>query len=77
MEKNADEITTLDCTDTGKTLKQFSSLDVLGSIGTLRYYAGCAEKVLGTTSFNIAGTFVYTRREPIGVCGQIIPWNYQ
>ena len=76
METNAEEITTLECADTGKTLKQCSALDVPGSIGTLRYYAGWADKVLGTTSFNIPGTFAYTRREPIGVCGQIIPWNF-
>ena len=76
IEKNAEEITALECADTGKTLKQCSSLDVPGSIGTLRYYAGWADKVLGTTSFNVPGTFAYTRREPIGVCGQIIPWNF-
>ena len=76
MEKNAEEIATLECADTGKTLKQCSNLDVPVSISTLRYYAGWADKVLGTTSFNIPGTFAYTRREPIGVCGQIIPWNF-
>ena len=76
IEENAEEITALECADTGKTLKQCSMLDVPGSIGTLRYYAGWADKVLGTTSFNIPGTFAYTRREPIGVCGQIIPWNF-
>lgn len=76
LERNAEEITALECADTGKTLKQCSVLDVPGSIGTLRYYAGWADKVLGTTSFNIPGTFAYTRREPIGVCGQIIPWNF-
>ena len=76
MEKNAEEITALECADTGKTLKQCSNLDVPGSIGTLRYYAGWADKILGKTSFNVPGTFIYTRREPIGVCGQIIPFNY-
>lgn len=76
MEKNAEEIIAVECADTGKTLKQCSGLDLPGSIGTLRYYAGWADKVLGTTSFNIPGTFAYTRREPIGVCGQIIPWNF-
>ena len=76
MEKNAEEITTLECADTGKTLKQCSNLDVPASISTLRYYAGWADKMLGTSSFNIPGTFAYTRREPIGVCGQIVPWNF-
>lgn len=76
MERNAEEIIALECADTGKTLKLCSGLDHPGSVGTLRYYAGWADKVLGTTSFNIPGTFAYTRREPIGVCGQIIPWNF-
>ena len=76
LEKNAEEIATLECADTGKTFRQASNLDVPGSIGTLRYYAGWADKVLGLTSFNIPGTFAYTRREPVGVCGQIIPWNF-
>ncbi|TQS33748.1 hypothetical protein Golomagni_05895, partial [Golovinomyces magnicellulatus] len=53
-----------------------SNLDIPGSIGTLRYYAGWADKVLGVASFNIPKTFGYTRREPVGVCGQIIPWNF-
>ena len=76
LEKNAEEIITLECADTGKTVKQCSNLDLPVSINTLRYYAGWADKVLGTSSFNIPGTFAYTRREPIGVCGQIIPWNF-
>lgn len=76
LEANLEEITTLECADTGKTFRQASALDVPGSVGTLRYYGGWADKVLGLTSFNIPGTFAYTRREPVGVCGQIIPWNF-
>ena len=76
FEQNAKELVALECADTGKTLRQCSQLDIPGCIGTLRYYAGWADKVLGITSFNIPGTFAYTRREPIGVCGQIIPWNF-
>ena len=75
LERNAEDMVALECADTGKTFQQCSTLDVPGSIGTLRYYAGWADKVLGLTSFNIPGTFAYTRREPIGVCGQIIPWK--
>ena len=76
FEKHKDELVTLECADTGKTLRQCSTIDLPGSIGTLRYYAGWADKILGLTSFQIPGTFAYTRREPVGVCGQIIPWNY-
>jgi aldehyde dehydrogenase (NAD+) len=75
MEEHADELCAIEMLDTGKTHKQASNLDVPGSIGTLRYYAGWADKVNGLSSFNIPKTFAYTRREPVGVCGQIIPWK--
>jgi len=76
LEKNADDLIAIECADTGKTIQQCSNLDLPGSIGTLRYYAGWADKIEGLTSFNIPGTFAYTRREPVGVCGQIIPWKW-
>ncbi|KAK5101032.1 hypothetical protein LTS08_004638 [Lithohypha guttulata] len=76
MEQHKDELCAIEMLDTGKTHKQASNLDVPGSIGTLRYYAGWADKILGQASFNVPGTFSYTRREAVGVCGQIIPWNF-
>lgn len=75
MERDKEDIIALEMLDTGKTYRQASSLDFPGSVGTLKYYAGWADKITGMTSFNIPGTFSYTRREPIGVCGQIIPWK--
>lgn len=75
MEREKEDIIALEMLDTGKTPKQAANLDFPGSVGTLKYYAGWADKVLGLTSFNIPGTFAYTRREPVGVCGQIIPWK--
>lgn len=75
MEKYSEEICAVEMLDTGKTYRQASSLDVPGSIGTLRYYAGWADKLMGQTSANVPGTFAYTRKEPVGVCGQIIPWK--
>lgn len=75
MEQHAEQLCAIEMLDTGKTHKQASNLDVPGSIGTLRYYAGWADKIEGLASFNIPGTFAYTRREPVGVCGQIIPWK--
>lgn len=76
MEQHKEDLCALEMLDTGKTKKQAANLDVPGSIGTLRYYAGWADKILGQSSFNIPGTFSYTKREPVGVCGQIIPWKY-
>lgn len=75
MEAHKDDLIAIEMLDTGKTYKQASNLDVPASIGTLRYYAGWADKVLGLSSFNIPKTFAYTKREPVGVCGQIIPWK--
>ena len=75
MEAHFDELVAIEMLDTGKTHKQASTLDVPASIGTLRYYAGWADKINGLSSNNIPGIFAYTRREPVGVCGQIIPWK--
>lgn len=75
MERDKEDIIALEMMDTGKTRKQAANLDFPGSVGTLKYYSGWADKILGLTSFNIPGTFAYTRREPVGVCGQIIPWK--
>ncbi|KAJ9611440.1 hypothetical protein H2200_004624 [Cladophialophora chaetospira] len=76
MEQNKEELIAIEMLDTGKTYKQAAGLDFPGSVGCLRYFAGWAGKIVGQTSTNIPGTFSYTRREPIGVCGQIIPWNF-
>lgn len=76
MARDKDDIIALEMLDSGKTYRQASALDFPGSVGTLKYYAGWADKVMGLSSFNIPGTFAYTRREPIGVCGQIVPWNF-
>jgi aldehyde dehydrogenase (NAD+) len=75
MEAHSEQLIAIEMLDTGKTHKQASNLDIPASIGTLRYYAGWADKVVGLASFNIPKTFGYTRREPVGVCGQIIPWK--
>lgn len=75
MEQNREELIAIEMLDTGKTYKQASGIDFPGAVGALRYYAGWAGKIVGQTSSNIPGTFSFTRREPIGVCGQIIPWK--
>jgi hypothetical protein len=75
MEEHFDELVAIEMLDTGKTKQQAANLDVPASIGTLRYYAGWADKILGQSNFDIPKVFGYTKREPVGVCGQIIPWN--
>lgn len=76
LEENIEDIVHLECADTGKTYRQCRNSDLPDTVETLRYYAGWTDKVLGQTNFTIPETFAYTRREPIGVCGQIIPWKY-
>src|SRR5690606_23277312 len=76
MEKHSDYLAKLEVIDTGKPMSDATQWDIPGSIATIRYFAGWADKIHGKT-IPVAGPFLtYTRREPIGVCGLIIPWNY-
>ena len=60
----------------GKTFSWAKNVDVTASIGTIRYYAGWADKIQGKTIETDENKLAYTRHEPIGVVGQIIPWNF-
>ena len=76
MEKHADELAMLEALDNGKPYSIAKAADIPLSIACYRYYAGWADKVQGKT-IPIAGDyFCYTRHEPVGVVGQIIPWNF-
>ena len=75
IEQNIDELARLETLDNGKTLKDaYGDLNLV--LRCYRYYAGWADKVHGKT-IPINGPYLcYTRREPVGVVGQIIPWNF-
>ncbi len=76
VEANADELGLLETRDNGKPYFEARRIDVPGVAGTLRYYAGLADKVQGDT-IPVPGPFLnYTLREPVGVVGAIIPWNF-
>jgi acyl-CoA reductase-like NAD-dependent aldehyde dehydrogenase len=60
----------------GKTLREALRGDLPPCIDMFRYYAGFATKIHGETLPVDGDYFCYTRREPVGVCGQIVPWNY-
>jgi aldehyde dehydrogenase (NAD+) len=76
MEKNAEELARLESLDNGKPFHMSKEADVPSSVACYRYYAGWADKIQGKT-IPIAGNyFCYTRHEPVGVVGQIIPWNF-
>jgi acyl-CoA reductase-like NAD-dependent aldehyde dehydrogenase len=77
VEQHAGELAELEALDNGKPVKLARAVDVRLAVEHLRYYAGWPSKIVGETiPVGIPGMHVYTRREPVGVCGQIIPWNF-
>lgn len=76
IEKSADELARLESLDNGKPISVAKRVDVAKTIACYRYFAGWADKVQGKTIPIDGDFFCYTRHEPIGVVGQIIPWNY-
>ena len=76
IEKNADELARLEALDNGKPVSVAKRVDVAKSVACYRYFAGWADKVQGKTIPIDGEFFCYTRHEPVGVVGQIIPWNY-
>ncbi|ELQ39726.1 aldehyde dehydrogenase [Pyricularia oryzae Y34] len=75
VEKNLDLLAAVESLDNGKSLAMAKG-DVGAVAGCLRYYGGWADKIEGKTIDIAPDMFHYTRSEPIGVCGQIIPWNF-
>ncbi|XP_053726852.1 aldehyde dehydrogenase 1A1-like [Synchiropus splendidus] len=69
-------LATLESLDSGKVFLVSYFVDLKATIQTLRYYGGWADKIHGKTIPVDGEYFTYTRHEPIGVCGQIIPWNF-
>ncbi|KAF8423745.1 aldehyde dehydrogenase domain-containing protein [Boletus edulis BED1] len=76
LEENADELAALESLDNGKTFHWARNADVAASIDCIRYYAGWADKISGQVQETSEAKLTYTRHEPIGVVGQIIPWNF-
>ncbi len=76
IEKNAEELAALESLDNGKPYRDALLIDVPLSVKCYRYYAGWADKFHGKT-IPIEGPYLcYTKHEPVGVVGQIIPWNF-
>src|SRR5438132_3292677 len=76
IEKNADDLASLESLDNGKPIGESTAADLPLTVTCYRYYAGWADKIQGHTLPVDGNYFCYTRHEPIGVCGQIIPWNF-
>jgi aldehyde dehydrogenase (NAD+) len=76
IEKNFDELAALESLDNGKPISDARAADLPLVLDCYRYYAGWADKIEGKTIPINGPFFCYTRHEPVGVVGQIIPWNF-
>ncbi len=70
-----DDLAAIEATDVGKPLKQ-ARADAVALARYMEFYAGAADKLMGETIPYLDGYTVYTLREPHGVTGHIVPWNY-
>ena len=76
IEENIDELAELETLDNGKPISESRNVDLPLVIDCFRYYAGWADKIQGQTIPIRGNFFCYTKKEPVGVAGQIIPWNF-
>lgn len=80
IEAHADEFAELEAIDVGKPKGMAAAIDVPGAVAHIRYMAGWAGKINGETiaPYSMPGgmMFAYTLKEPVGVCAQIVPWNF-
>jgi len=76
IEQHGDELAQLETLDNGKPFAESRNVDIPSTAETFRYYAGWVTKLYGETNPSDAAFFNFTLREPVGVCGQIIPWNF-
>ena len=76
IERAGDEMARLESTDTGHPMRDTTRLDVPRTVGRYRYFGGMADKLQGDVIPVEEGFLNYVLREPIGVVGQIVPWNF-
>lgn len=76
IEEEIEDLAALESLDNGKPVRDARAADLPLVIDCLRYYAGYADKIHGSTIPVRGNYFTYTRKEPVGVVGQIIPWNF-
>ncbi len=76
VERNIEELAEMETLDNGKPIFESRYVDMPMVIDVLRYYAGLATKIHGETVNAFESAFTYTLREPVGVVGLIVPWNF-
>ncbi|SAL40088.1 betaine-aldehyde dehydrogenase [Caballeronia turbans] len=76
IEANADALARLESMDTGHPIRDTRNLDVPRTAATFRYFGGMADKFEGSVIPVEAGFLNYLTREPVGIVGQVVPWNF-
>ncbi|MDR0933483.1 MAG: aldehyde dehydrogenase family protein [Burkholderiaceae bacterium] len=76
MEKHQEEIIMLETLNAGKPIASVRRQDMPAAIDTMRYYAGWCDKIIGQVIPARPDALTYTVREPVGVVGAIVPWNF-
>jgi betaine-aldehyde dehydrogenase len=76
IEEHSQELAELETADNGKPIRESQYVDLPQVVENFEYFAGWATKIEGETIPVPGQMFNYTLREPLGVCGQIIPWNF-
>ena len=76
LEERAEEISRIECKNTGRVYNEVRYDDVYAASGAFRYYAGIASELQGSTADGNGGVISMTTYEPLGVCAIIVPWNY-
>ncbi len=76
IKNNLDKLAKINSEETGKPIRESSIVELGGVIRTFEYYAGAATKILGNTQVINENLLSMTLKEPVGVVGQILPWNF-
>lgn len=76
VDRNIEVLATVETLDNGKPLAASRAYDVPQVAEVMRYYAGWADKAFGSTVDLGPDRLAYTLKQPVGVCGLIVPWNY-
>uniref|UniRef100_A0A0B7KEZ2 Aldehyde dehydrogenase domain-containing protein n=1 Tax=Bionectria ochroleuca TaxID=29856 RepID=A0A0B7KEZ2_BIOOC len=76
IHRDQELLASIDALDNGKPYSVALGVDINASCNVFKYYAGAADKICGQTIETTPAKLAYVLQEPMGVCGQIIPWNY-
>jgi aldehyde dehydrogenase (NAD+)/betaine-aldehyde dehydrogenase len=77
IDEHADELAALESGDVGQPINITRGINIPAAAEHFRYFAGWPTKIQGSTNpVSIPGVLQYTRREPLGVCALIVPWNF-